>query len=80
MNSKKRSGDGAFCTPAKEGTEHLEERVQALTLRNPTDGLDGAQELLRARHEREAALAADQDRTEQLKSENVKKNLSLSGL
>ena len=54
--------------------------MQALTLGNPTDRLDGAQELLRARHEGEVALAADQDKTEQLKSENVKKNLSLSGL
>ncbi len=74
------SGNGAFHTPAEEGTEPLEERVQALTLGNPTGRLDGAQELLRARQEREAALAVGQDKKERLQSENVKKILSLSGL
>ena len=74
------SGDGAFYTPAEEETEPLGERVRALTLEDLARRIDGAKETIRALHEREAALAAGQGKADRIKSENVQKILSLSGL
>ena len=73
------SADRAFRTPAGEEMEQIERRVEALTL-DPTIPASGLQETMRAQHEWAAALVMGRSKAENLKSENVQKILSLSGL
>ena len=70
------SGDRAFRTPAEEETEQIEERVEAMALgpANPS------QDVIRAQHEQAAAQVMGRTKTNKIKSENVQKILSLSGL
>ena len=71
------SVDGAFRTPAEEEKENIKGRVEAMTL-NPT--VQPVQETIRAQHKRVAALATGRSKAERIKTENVQKILSLSGL
>ena len=73
------SGDGAFRTLVEEA-EPLGERVEALTLENPTRHAEGVQETIQAQHEQEAALTVGQGKADRIKSKNVQKILWLSGL
>ena len=73
------SADGAFCTPVEDETERIDGRVQALTL-DPTIPAPGVQGTVQAQHERVAALTMGRSKAETLKSENIQKILSLSGL
>ena len=76
-NGSEASVDQAFRTPAEEETEQIGARVEAMTL-DPT--VQPPQEVLRAQHEQAAPQAMGRSRTDRIKSKNVQKILSLSGL
>ena len=78
-DASKTSADWAFRTPAEDEMERIEGWVEALTL-DPTIPAPGVQETVQAQHEGVAALAMGRSKAEKLKSENIQKILSLSGL